>query len=60
MVRANLTVHAILVRHQRIFPKPGGDPAHLRFEQKGPHELWQMGFKGPHTLAMTRDFILSP
>lgn len=50
-VPANSTVHAILVRHQLIFPKPGGAPAHLRFEREAPNELWQMDFKGPRTLG---------
>jgi transposase InsO family protein len=48
---ATSTVHAILARHQRIWPKRGGDPAHLRFERDEPNELWQMDFKGSSTLG---------
>jgi transposase InsO family protein len=48
---ANSTVHAILVRHGRIFPKRAGEPAHLRFEREVPNELWQMDFKGSRTLG---------
>jgi transposase InsO family protein len=50
-VPATSTVHAILVRHERIFPKRGGEPAHLRFERPEPNELWQMDFKGASTLG---------
>jgi transposase InsO family protein len=50
-VPTSSTVHAILVRHQRILPKRGGDPAHLRFEREEPNELWQMDFKGSSTLG---------
>jgi transposase InsO family protein len=50
-VPATSTVHAILVRHQRIYPKRGGPPAHLRFERPEPNELWQMDFKGALTLG---------
>jgi len=39
-------VHAILVRHARIVPPPGGAPASLRFEKEAPNRLWQMDFKG--------------
>jgi transposase InsO family protein len=50
-VPACSTVHAILVRHHRILPKRGGDPASLRFERPEPNELWQMDFKGSSTLG---------
>jgi transposase InsO family protein len=40
------TVHAILVRHGRVKPPPGGPAAHLRFERDAPNALWQMDFKG--------------
>ncbi len=50
-VPACSTVHAILVRHQRILPKRGGAPATLRFEREAPNELWQMDFKGSSTLG---------
>jgi len=40
------TVHAILQRHGRIVPPPGGDAAHKRFEASAPNLLWQMDFKG--------------
>jgi transposase InsO family protein len=43
---AGSTVHAILVRHARIVPPPGGAPASLRFEKEAPNRLWQMDFKG--------------
>jgi transposase InsO family protein len=50
-VPACSTVHAILVRHNRILPRRGGDPASLRFERPEPNELWQMDFKGSSTLG---------
>jgi transposase InsO family protein len=40
------TVHAILVRHDRIMPQRGGQPALGRFEREAPNLLWQMDFKG--------------
>ncbi|ARM10871.1 IS481 family insertion sequence transposase protein [Rhizobium phaseoli Brasil 5] len=40
------TVHAILVRHDRIGPQMGGQPALGRFEREAPNLLWQMDFKG--------------
>lgn len=40
------TVHAILVRHERIRPSLGGQPALGRFEREAPNLLWQMDFKG--------------
>ena len=43
---AHSTVHAILQRHGRITPPPGGAAAHLRFEMPEPNQLWQMDFKG--------------
>ncbi len=45
------TVHAILQRHGRIAPPPGGGAAHQRFEKEAPNLLWQMDFKGPVRLA---------
>jgi transposase InsO family protein len=50
-VPAPSTVHAILVRHDRLRPRKGGAPAHLRFERAEPNELWQMDFKGSSTLG---------
>ncbi len=43
---ARSTVHAILARHGRIVPPPGGARADLRFEKDEPNQLWQMDFKG--------------
>jgi putative transposase len=40
------TVHAILQRHARIVPEPGGAKARGRFEKEAPNLLWQMDFKG--------------
>lgn len=40
------TVHAVLVRHERIVPPQGGIPANERFEKAAPNLLWQMDFKG--------------
>lgn len=40
------TVHAILSRHGRIIPPPGGKRATIRFEQPAPNLIWQMDFKG--------------
>lgn len=40
------TVHAILQRHGRIVPPPGGEKAQQRFEREAPNLLWQMDFKG--------------
>ena len=45
------TVHAILRRHGRIVPPPGGGAAALRFERPAPNQLWQMDFKGWMRLA---------
>jgi transposase InsO family protein len=46
------TVHAILVRHDRVAP-PGGTPGqpYQRFEKPSPNLLWQMDFKGRVPLA---------
>jgi transposase InsO family protein len=43
---ARSTVHAILQRHGRIVPAPGGPIASQRFERPAPNQLWQMDFKG--------------
>ena len=40
------TIHAVLHRHDRIVPPPGGARATGRFERQEPNELWQMDFKG--------------
>jgi transposase InsO family protein len=41
------TVHAILTRHGRIVPPPGGPVQPFqRFEKEAPNRLWQMDFKG--------------
>lgn len=48
---AHSTVHAVLQRHGRITPPPGGAAAHLRFEMPEPNQLWQMDFKGHMPLA---------
>jgi len=45
------TVHAILRRHGRIIPRPGGAAARLRFEMAEPNQLWQMDFKGHVALS---------
>lgn len=45
------TVHAILSRHGRIVPPPGGDRATCRFEQPAPNLMWQMDFKGDVALT---------
>jgi putative transposase len=45
------TVHAILQRHGRIVPVPGGAKAQGRFEKAAPNLLWQMDFKGWITLG---------
>jgi transposase InsO family protein len=44
--RAASTVHASLVRNERIRPQPGGKAAKLRFEKPAPNLLWQMDHKG--------------
>jgi len=48
---ATSTVHAILKRHERIAPRPGGAAASQRFEKASPNQLWQMDFKGWVQLA---------
>jgi transposase InsO family protein len=40
------TVHAILVRNDRIVPPAGGPRAWQRFAKEAPNQLWQMDFKG--------------
>jgi transposase InsO family protein len=45
-VPAASTIHAILARHGRILPPPGGAHALSRFERAEPNSLWQMDFKG--------------
>jgi transposase InsO family protein len=45
------TVHAILRRHERIVPPPGGAAPARRFEMAAPNQLWQMDFKGWMRLA---------
>lgn len=46
------TVHAILQRHGRVVPPPGGPVKPLgRFERDTPNALWQMDFKGWIRLA---------
>ena len=57
-VPAYSTVHAILVRHGRIGPLPGGPRATLRFEKEAPNLLWQMDFKG--WVAMSNGQHLHP
>jgi transposase InsO family protein len=39
------TVHQVLLRHQRVRPRPPRVP--VRFERGAPNQLWQMDFKGP-------------
>ena len=49
---ARSTVHAILLRHDRIKPAATGNSgAYQRFEQERPNQLWQMDFKGHYPLA---------
>ncbi len=45
------TVHAILVRHERIATPAGAGPAYGRFEREAPNLLWQMDFKGRFQLV---------
>jgi len=40
------TIHAVLRRHGRVVPPPGGKAAEQRFEKEAPNLLWQMDFKG--------------
>jgi transposase InsO family protein len=53
MVPAASTVHAILVRHDRVSP-PVRAAAHCRFEHPAPNLLWQMDFKGRFALPDRR------
>jgi transposase InsO family protein len=48
-VPAASTIHAILVRHDRIVA-PARSPAHCRFEHPAPNLVWQMDFKGRFAL----------
>lgn len=45
------TVHAILVRHDRIAKPAGAGPVSGRFEREAPNLLWQMDFKGRFQLV---------
>lgn len=45
------TVHAILVRHDRIAKAAGARPELGRFEREAPNMLWQMDFKGRFQLV---------
>jgi transposase InsO family protein len=46
------TVNQVLKRHQRIEPAPAKTPqSDLRFERRGPNDLWQIDFKGPLEIA---------
>ena len=47
------TVHAILVRHDRIAP-PLRSAGHCRFEHPAPNLVWQMDFKGRFPLRDRR------
>jgi transposase InsO family protein len=47
------TVHAILVRHDRI-PPPSQPAQYTRFEHPAPNDLWQMDFKGQFALRDRR------
>jgi transposase InsO family protein len=49
-VPAASTVHAILVRHDRI-PPPSQPPQYTRFEHPAPNDVWQMDFKGRFPLG---------
>jgi len=53
MAPAASTVHAILVRHDRVSP-PVRAAAHCRFEHPAPNLLWQMDFNGRFTLPDRR------
>jgi transposase InsO family protein len=50
---AGSTVHAILIRHDRVAAPTAGTSgqAYRRFEMEAPNRLWQMDFKGWVTLA---------
>jgi transposase InsO family protein len=49
-VPAASTVHAILVRHERI-PPPTRPAQYIRFEHPTPNDVWQMDFKGRFPLG---------
>jgi|SRR5689334_17439160 transposase InsO family protein len=49
-VPAASTVHAILVRHERI-PSPARPAQYIRFEHPAPNDVWQMDFKGRFPLG---------
>jgi transposase InsO family protein len=44
------TIHAILVRHDRI-PPPTQPSQYTRFEHPAPNDVWQMDFKGRFALG---------
>ena len=49
---AKSTVHAILLRHERVTNSPEQTVgAYQRFEQERPNQLWQMDFKGHFRLG---------
>ncbi len=49
---AKSTVHAILLRHERVTNAPEQTVgAYQRFEQERPNQLWQMDFKGHFRLG---------
>jgi len=49
---AKSTVHAILLRHERVTNAPEQTvSAYQRFEQERPNQLWQMDFKGHFRLG---------
>jgi transposase InsO family protein len=49
---AKSTVHAILLRHERVPDAPEKTAgAYRRFEQERPNQLWQMDFKGHFRLG---------
>jgi transposase InsO family protein len=49
---AKSTVHAILLRHERLTSAPEQTVgAYQRFEQERPNQLWQMDFKGHFRLG---------
>jgi transposase InsO family protein len=47
------TIHAILVRHDRI-PPPTQPSQYTRFEHPAPNDIWQMDFKGRFALGDRR------
>src|SRR5689334_14870568 len=52
-VPAASTVHAILIRHERV-PPPSQPAQYIRFEHPAPNDLWQMDFKGRFPLVGER------